>query len=150
MNNQSAQPTRCSGSSSSSSSSMDTKKTTVTCQLVKTKFEPTPRQKVATTDAFSYYSNKFNRMRTLLLQDDDVEVLHSAGITLQGPAAKRRKGTNSQPIHDGGLRQTRISFEVHPSLLLYDDLLRMFDQMDIANISDDEADDEESVSGKSA
>mmetsp|Transcript_25330 Transcript_25330/g.38907 ORF Transcript_25330/g.38907 Transcript_25330/m.38907 type:complete len:140 (-) Transcript_25330:132-551(-) len=134
-------------SQSSSSVPKDTTTTTnktISCQLVKTKFEPTLQQQQITTDAFSHYSNKFNRMKALLLKSDDVEVMHVSGNTLQEPAAKRRKGTNSQPIQNRGVRQTKLSFEVHPSLLLHDDLLRMYEQMDSANISDDE----ESVSGK--
>ena len=107
--------------------------------IVATKMEPTPIQRVLGCDAFSYYSNKFNLMKTLLLQDDDVEVLPSAGVTFQGPAAKRRKGTSAQPIQDGGFRQTRISFEVHPSLLLDDDFLDMLGEMPYVNISDDES-----------
>jgi hypothetical protein len=107
--------------------------------IVATKMEPTPIQRVLGCDAFSYYSNKFNLMKTLLLQDDNVEVLPSAGITFQGPAAKRRKGTSAQPIQDGGFRQTRISFEVHPSLLLDDDFLDMLGEMPYVNISDDES-----------
>ena len=133
-------------SQSSSSVPKDTTTTTnktISCQLVKTKFEPTLQQQQITTDAFSHYSNKFNRMKALLLKSD-VDVMHVSGNTLQEPAAKRRKGTNSQPIQNRGVRQTKLSFEVHPSLLLYDDLLRMHEQMDSANISDDE----ESVSGK--
>mmetsp|Transcript_24779 Transcript_24779/g.37560 ORF Transcript_24779/g.37560 Transcript_24779/m.37560 type:complete len:139 (-) Transcript_24779:132-548(-) len=133
-------------SQSSSSVPKDTTTTTktISCQLVKTKFEPTLQQQQITNDAFSHYSNKFNLMKALLLKSDDVEVMHVSGNTLQEPAAKRRKGTNSQPIQNRGVRQTKLSFEVHPSLLLYDDLLRMYEQMDSANISDDE----ESVSCK--
>ncbi|KAL7443471.1 hypothetical protein ACHAXM_012132 [Skeletonema potamos] len=146
MNNPSAQVSGSSSSSRSSSSSMDTTTTTVTCQVVKTKFEPPPRQQAVTTDAFSYYSNKFYRMRTLLLQDDGVEVLHCAGIILRADAATPKCRKGSQPIQDSGVRQTRLSFEVHPSLLLNDDFLRMYEQMESTNISDDE----ESVSGKSS
>ena len=78
-------------------------------------------------------------MKTLLLKDDDVEVLHSAGITFQGSAAtvKRRK------VQDSGVRQTRLSFEVHPSLLLDEDLpWSLVGGMSCVDISDDESDDE--------
>jgi hypothetical protein len=111
---------------------------TVTGITVKTKFEQTHSQRELGSDAFSYYSNKFNRMKTLLMKEDDVQVLQSAGITFQGPATKRRKGSNAQPvqIQDAGVRQTRLAFEVHPSLLIYDDIIRMFEQMDCAKISD--------------
>ena len=47
-------------------------------------------------------------MKTLLLKDDDVQVLQSNGILFQGPATKRRKGSKAQPIpmiQDGGVRQ---------------------------------------------
>ena len=108
---------------------------------VKTKFEPTHSQRELGSDAFSYYSNKFNLMKTLLLKDDDVQVLQSTDITSQGPATKRRKGSKAQPIpmiQDGGVRQTRLAFEVHPSLLIDDDIIRMLEQVDCAGISDDE------------
>ncbi|KAL7458240.1 hypothetical protein ACHAWC_009810 [Mediolabrus comicus] len=104
---------------------------------VRTKFEPSPQQRQLGYDAFSYYSNKFNRMKTLLLKDDDVEVLHSAGITFQGSAAtvKRRK------VQDSGVRQTRLSFEVHPSLLLDEDFLgSLVGGTSCVDISDDESD----------
>jgi hypothetical protein len=117
------------------------------CLVVKTKTEPTPRQRELGCDAFSYYSNKFNLMKTLLLKDDDVQVLHSTDITFQGPAAKRRKGANAQPIQvqDGGVRQTRLSFEVHPSLLLEEneDFLGVLDDMNCADVSDYETEDDE-------
>ena len=115
--------------------------------LVKTKTEPTPEQRELGCDAFSYYSNKSNLMKTLLLKDDDVEVLHTAGITFQGPAAKRRKGASAQPIQDGdggGVRHTRISYEVHPCLLFEDDdaflkdFLGMLDEMRCVRISEEE------------
>jgi hypothetical protein len=40
---------------------------------VKTKFEPDPThgQRELGSDAFSYYSNKFNLMKSLLMKDDD-------------------------------------------------------------------------------
>jgi hypothetical protein len=116
---------------------------------VKTKFEPDPThgQRELGSDAFSYYSNKLNLMKTLLMKDDDdIQVLPIAGITSQGPlATKRRKGSNAQPvpIQDGGVRQKRLSFEAHPSLIIYDDIIRMLEQMDCAKISDDAEEEEE-------
>ncbi len=79
-------------------------------------------------------------MKILLMKEDDVQVLQSAGITFQGPATKRRKGSNAQPVQvqDGGTRQTRLAFEAHPRLLIYDDIIRMFEQTNCADISDDE------------
>jgi hypothetical protein len=117
---------------------------------VKTKFEPTHSQRELGSDAFSYYSNKFYWMKTVLMKGDDVQVLRSAGITFQGPATKRRKGSNAQPvqIQDGGVRQTRLAFEVHPSLLIYDDLIRMFEQRNCADISDDDDQGREEVLDK--
>ena len=86
-------------------------------------------------------------MKALLLKDDDVEIIHShsSSITTQEPAAKRQKYSKPHTIQDGGVRQTRISFEIHPSLILYDDLIHESGQIESGNISDDE---EESVSGK--
>jgi hypothetical protein len=122
-------------------------KPSAACLVVKVKTEPTPRQRELGCDAFSYYSNKFNLMKTLLLKGDDVEVLHSAGITFQGPAAKRRKGSNSQPIQvqDGGVRQTRISFEVHPDMIFddFENFRGMVDQMTCVDVSDDDTEEEE-------
>ena len=108
--------------------------------IMKTKTEPTPQQQELGCDAFSYYSNKFNLMKTLLLKDDDVDVLRTAGTTSQGqgPAVKRRK------IQDRGVRKTRISFEAHPSLLFDEDFFDMVDQMRCVNVSDDESEDESS------
>jgi hypothetical protein len=73
-------------------------------------------------------------------------VLPIAGITSQGaPTTKRRKGSNAQPVQilDGGVCQTRLSFEAHPSLIIYDDIIRMLEQMDCAKISDDAEEEEE-------
>jgi hypothetical protein len=100
---------------------------------VKTKFEPEPHgQRELGSDAFSYYSNMFNLMKTLLMKEDDAQVLHIAGTASQGqrpPATKRRKGSNAQPvqIRDGVVRRTRLSFEAHPSLIIYDDIIRMLE-----------------------
>eukprot|EP00984_Skeletonema_dohrnii_P005296 scaffold1857_cov96-Skeletonema_dohrnii-CCMP3373.AAC.3 len=59
-------------------------------------------------------------------------------------ASKRRKGNNSYPIvQQGGFleRKTRVSFELHPSLLLHD--LVDLDVDVSTHISDDEDDDQE-------
>jgi hypothetical protein len=125
-----------------------TKKPSAACLLVKTKTESTPRQRELGCDAFSYYSNKFNRMKTLQLKDDDVEVLHSAGITFQGPAAKRRKGANAQLIQVGGVRQTRLSFEVHASLIFDEDFLTSVHRLRHHHVSDDEAEEDEESEDK--
>ena len=110
---------------------------------VKTKFEPTVSQRVIGSDTFSYYSNKLNLTRALHFEEHDEQVIQSTSImTSQGPVAKRRKGSSAHPVlvQDGGIRQTRISFEAHPSLLIYDDIISMIERMycDCADISDDE------------
>ena len=76
-------PTHC-GSDTSPSPTSDSEEGTTTTTItspskgtfltVRTKFEPSPQQRQLGYDTFSYYSNKFNRMKTLLLKDDDVEV----------------------------------------------------------------------------
>ena len=113
---------------------------------VKTKFEPTESQRVIGSDTFSYYSNKLNLTKALRFQEYDEQVIQSTSIiTSQGPVTKRRKGSNAHPIQikDGGIRQTRISYEAHPSLLIYDDILSMLERMDCADISDDDDDDDD-------
>ena len=90
-------------------------------------------------DAFSKFSNTLVRMQQLLLlddEDDDLsflaplnDALRSAGISAEPP--KRRK-----IVHE---RKTRLSFEVHPSLLL-DNLIDQDLSDDAANVSDDEDD----------
>ena len=118
---------------------------------VKTKFQPTESQRVMGSDAFSYYSNKFNLEKARQFKQDDVEVIQTSRITSQGqgPVTKRRRGSKVQPIQvqadgGGGIRQTRISYEAHPNLFMYDEIIRMLEQMDCADVSDDE--DEESKS----
>ena len=112
---------------------------------VKTKFQPTKSQRVIGSDAFSYYSNKFNLEKARQFKGDDVEVIQTSGITSQGqgPVTKRRRGSKVQPIQvqadgGGGIRQTRISYEAHPNLFMYDEIIRMLEQMDCADVSDDE------------
>ena len=112
---------------------------------VKTKFQPTESQRVMGSDAFSYYSNKFNLEKARQFKQDDVEVMQTSRITShgQGPVTKRRRGSNAQPIQvqtdgGGGFRQTRISYEAHPSLFMYDEILCMLEQMDCTGVSDDE------------
>lgn len=86
-------------------------------------------------------------MKTLLMKEDDAQVLHIAGTASQGqrpPATKRRKGSNAQPvqIRDGVVRRTRLSFEAHPSFIIDDDIIRMLEQMKCAKISDDDEEEE--------
>ena len=107
-------------------------------------------------DAFQYYSSDLLRLKTLLLspdQDDDElstlaelnRILRGAGlsdITAKNHASKdatnknkRRRGNNSRPTNAGTQRKTRLSWELHPSLLLHD-----LDQDvgEVQYISDDE------------
>ena len=109
-------------------------------------------------DAFQYYSSDLLRLKTLILgsdEDDDElnalaavnDVLRSAGLSgitasrrasEDEDASKRRRGNNSQAIkqkqnESGTPRKTRLSWEVHPSLLLQD----LYDE-DIHSVSDDD------------
>ncbi|KAK1742335.1 hypothetical protein QTG54_006900 [Skeletonema marinoi] len=106
-------------------------------------------------DAFAKYSSNLIRMKELLLlgdDDDDLDYLASLNEALRhasigdhaarnrnnhaGDASKRRKGNNSQPVKQQGFleRKTRVSFELHPSLLLHD----LIDLNASAYIPDDE------------
>ena len=99
-----------------------------------------PTRKV---DAFAKYSNNLVRMKALLLLDEDdddcLDYLGSLNEALRyasvgdhhaarsnqdhGTSTKRQKGNNSCPITQQEVleeRKTRISFELHPSLLLHD------------------------------
>ena len=94
-------------------------------------------------DAFQYYSSNLLRLKTLLLSDeeDDDELnalaavngaLRSAGlsdiaadhhVSNREDASKRRRGNGPRPIkqkESGTPRKTRLSWELHPSLLLHD------------------------------
>jgi hypothetical protein len=94
-------------------------------------------------DAFSRYSNDVLRMKALLLlnvsedesADDDLylgtlakinETLRGVGLTgLTGNhtrSVKRRKGNSAVPVIDQqrSERKTRLSWELHPSLVMYD------------------------------
>ena len=121
-------------------------------------------------DAFQHYSNDLLRLKTLLLSPDQVDgddddesssliavnnALRSVGLCdlSLSPSqnkkeklgsTKRRRGNSSQPIKDGQQhdqeRKTRLSWELHPSLLLYD----LFDEL--YSVSDEEGDMREAVS----
>jgi hypothetical protein len=110
-------------------------------------------------DAFQYYSSDLLRLKTLLLspdQDDDElstlaelnRILRGAGlsdITGKNHASKdatnkRRRGNNSRPTkldNAGTQRKTRLSWELHPSLLLHD-LDQDQDVEEVQYITDDE------------
>ena len=99
-------------------------------------------------DAFAFYSNDFRRMKALLGKEEDSQealaaVNDSIHGTNDGRRNVRRRGTGTRPIQEGVTRKTRISFEVHPSLII-EDLLFAED----ANLSDvlaDQADDDSSL-----
>ncbi|KAL7494289.1 hypothetical protein ACHAWT_003093 [Skeletonema menzelii] len=102
-------------------------------------------------DAFQYYSSDFIRLKlkTLLLSpdanedDDDMNALTAlndalrsaglSGLTANSEVkddSKRRRGNNSQPIkqkeiESGTPRKTRLSWELHPNLVLHD----LYDQV---------------------
>ncbi len=63
-------------------------------------------------------------------------------MTSQGPVTKRREGSAAYPVR--GVRQTRISFEAHPSLSINEETITMLERMDCADISDDEEEEESS------
>ena len=115
-------------------------------------------------DAFSRYSNNFVRMKSLLLpsreeddddgdEDDDLDALASINRALNSTGIssitqlnrdKRRRGNNSscikQQVHEE--RKTRLSWELHPSLLLHD-LIEELEALDngthlISDTGDDE------------
>ena len=96
-------------------------------------------------DAFQHYSSDLLRLQTLLLSpgeggDDELsalaavnDILRSAGLSdiaarnqnhVSKDDSKRRRGNNSKPIKQNEAnqpeRKTRLSWEVHPSLLLHD------------------------------
>ena len=111
-------------------------------------------------DAFQYYSSDLLRLKTLLLgadEDDDElnalaavnDALRSAGLsTLTAKSevskdndtdvSKRRRGNNSQLIkqkESETSRKTRLSWELHPNLLLHD--LNDEVEEDIQSVLDD-------------
>mmetsp|Transcript_13811 Transcript_13811/g.20836 ORF Transcript_13811/g.20836 Transcript_13811/m.20836 type:complete len:129 (-) Transcript_13811:790-1176(-) len=68
----------------------------------------------------------------------DTNRLGNANADDDDASSKRRRGNDSQPIQQGHSRKTRISFELHPHLILHD----LFAELDMAEsaqaISDDE------------
>jgi hypothetical protein len=111
-------------------------------------------------DAFSRYSSDFVRMKSLLLHeeeddgseyDDDLDLdalarinqaLRSVGLSnvVKLNQDKRRRGNNSAPIKQGPPeRKTRLTWELHPDLLLHD-LIEEFEALDngAQRIVDDE------------
>eukprot|EP00984_Skeletonema_dohrnii_P002792 scaffold958_cov128-Skeletonema_dohrnii-CCMP3373.AAC.10 len=111
-------------------------------------------------DAFSRYSNDFVRMKSLLLSskeyndDDDLEALATINRSLNQVGVsnlvhlnqdKRRRGNNSRSIKQGNERKTRLSWELHPTLLLHDLELEL-EELDNGShhIFDDDNDEEAS------
>jgi hypothetical protein len=88
--------------------------------------QPQPILKVQ--DPFLYYSNDQVRMKELLLQDDDSSDDESSPTSLSD---QEQQTTTS-------VRKTRISFELHPSLLLEDlmDELLLDDSLNFDDIPD--------------
>jgi len=89
-------------------------------------------------DAFSRYSNDIQRMKALFLlskdddddgdDDDDLDALATINQALSSMGLsnlahlnrdKRRKGNDSRDIQRGNVRKTRLSWELHPDLLLH-------------------------------
>lgn len=106
-----------------------------------------PNQK---EDAFSKYSNDATRLRRLLLKDDDSG---SSGkdpsFNLRDFAQRNYVSTSTQmklsskdPQDDiVNPRKTRISFEVHPSLIMDDMLEDLYNMEDMLDEDEDDADD---------
>ena len=107
-------------------------------------------------DAFSKYSNDATRLRRLLLKDDESGdkdptfnlqdfaqrnyVSAANQMKLSTSEVETSKSCNPQD-DTGNQRKTRISFEVHPSLILDDmmeDLYNMEDILDGGEVDDDD------------
>ena len=86
-------------------------------------------------DAFSKYSNDATRMRYLLFKDnEDEEIVAYKDINCNN---------DSKPQDGASSRKTRISFELHPTLILED--LLPSDQVNAQNegsLNDDDSDDD--------
>eukprot|EP00985_Skeletonema_marinoi_P016991 scaffold9244_cov141-Skeletonema_marinoi.AAC.2 len=96
-------------------------------------------------------SSDLLRLKTLLLSDDEDDdelnalaavndALRSAGLSdiAAKDASKRRRGNSSQSIkqkESGTARKTRLSWELHPSLLLHDLYYQV--EEDVQSIPDD-------------
>ena len=69
---------------------------------------------------------------------------HNGNGSADVSSSKRRRGNNSRPLVQqvGNQRKTRISWEVHPSLLLHD-LISEFEALDHDHCVSDEEDEED-------
>jgi hypothetical protein len=76
--------------------------------------QPEPSLKVQ--DPFLYYSNDKNRMKELRLQDTS----SSSSSSQDDDSASSTTSDDEHHMSSSTLRKTRISFELHPSLLLED------------------------------
>jgi len=63
--------------------------------------------------------------------------------------SKRRRGNHSRPIQQGNQRKTRLTWELHPSLLLHDVILALEAEDHEHSVSDEEEDEQEhAMTGK--
>ena len=95
-------------------------------------------------DAFSRYSDDIQRMKALMFYSEDEdednvmdthakinEALRSVGLSGIGlarnrsNASKRRKGNSAVPINQQGVRKTRLTWELHPTLLMHDLMMKL-------------------------
>jgi len=112
-----------------------------TTHLVGAESSQVQSQEQEQDDAFSRYSSNFVRMKSLLHLDlekeedngggdenDELDILASINRALSSVGLsslahlnkdKRRRGNNCECIKQGHERKTRLSWEVHPSLLLH-------------------------------
>lgn len=70
----------------------------------------TPATSGGCFDAFAFYSNRHQRMNRLLMRAGDDDAM---------PRGASAPSNGSSPMQPSG-RTTRVSFEIHPSLLLQD------------------------------
>lgn len=72
-------------------------------------------------DAFSYYSNDRNRMKTLLLANEqDANVFDNTiaeAFGLDSTTGNKMLEIPTQATARSAVRKTKVSFEVHPSLV---------------------------------
>ena len=95
-------------------------------------------------DDLDYLSSLNKALRYASINDRGQQIDRNNRGNDDASTSKRRKGNNSYPIvQQGGFleRKTRVSFELHPSLLLHD--LVDLDVDVSAHISDGEDDEQE-------
>lgn len=89
---------------------------------------PPDQQQQRPTDAFSRYSNNIVRMKTLLLMDDGDDDVNLESYFSTTVLRARFGATINAQGNASTERKTRLSFEVHPTLLLWDDLNSLFEE----------------------